>query len=75
MACDRQEQLRQAALAVLQRIDALSKEQVDTLQEGDYDRLLTIDKQIETAFGEKERAFGALLNHCREHGCAFSTTV
>jgi hypothetical protein len=30
---------------------------------------MEIDRQIETALGEKQRALGALKEHRREHGC------
>ena len=30
---------------------------------------MELDKKLETAFGEKERAFGALRQHSEEHGC------
>jgi hypothetical protein len=73
--CERQEQLRQAALVILRHMDELSLEQMDALNASDYDLLLLIDKKLEDSFGEKERAFGALLNHCREHGCATSVSI
>ena len=73
--CERQNQLREAALAVLQCIDRLNEEQREAMRNANYDRLMVIDRQMERYFGEKERAFGALLNHCREHGCAFSALL
>jgi hypothetical protein len=75
MACDRQQQLRQVAITLLQRLDSLSKEQLDALQKADYKRLIRLDKQLEKLFGKKQRAFGALMNHCREHGCSFDATL
>lgn len=31
--------------------------------------LTPLDKDLENAVGTKERAFGALAQHCKEHGC------
>jgi hypothetical protein len=70
--CQRQEELRQAAKAVLQTVEELSAQQLQALNAADYNRLLKVDKQLERYFGKKQRAFGALLNHCREHGCPFN---
>ena len=70
--CERQEQLRQAAITVLRTLEELGAQQLHALQAADYHRLIKIDKQLERYFGKKQRAFGALLNHCREHGCPFN---
>jgi len=32
-----------------------------------------LDKDLENAVGSKERAFGALAQHCKEHGCDQAT--
>lgn len=69
MKCERQEELRREATAILDRIDALNREQVEAIKNWKDDRLLDLDKELEAAFGEKERAFGALLSHRDEHGC------
>jgi len=31
--------------------------------------LTPLDKDLENAIGSKERAFGALAQHCNDHGC------
>jgi hypothetical protein len=67
--CDKQNELRQAATAILQQIDALTQQQLDAMRQGDDVRLMKLDKQLELVFGEKERAFGALHQHRDEHGC------
>jgi hypothetical protein len=69
MHCDQQEALRRNAMGILERIDRLTSEQLKAMRDRDDDLLLNLDKQIEAAFGEKERAFGALLHHRDEHGC------
>lgn len=37
--------------------------------EGPCGSLTPLDKDLENAVGSKERAFGALAQHCKEHGC------
>ena len=67
--CQRQHELRERVNAILARIDQLNQGQMKALNEGDDQRLLELDKQMELTFGEKERAFGALFEHRDEHGC------
>ena len=67
--------MQNAAVAVLERLDELSEQQIEALRNGDYKRVLKLDKQMEQHFGKKERAFGALFNHCREHGCSFGALM
>jgi hypothetical protein len=69
MACERQEELRQAAMKVLARIDALTEIQIQAMRDRDDEKLMDADKQLEAAYGEKQRSFGALLDHRNEHGC------
>ena len=69
IVCETQAQLRRAATEVLERIDALTQQQIDAMKSADDERLMQIDKEIELAFGEKERCFGALHQHRDEHGC------
>jgi hypothetical protein len=69
MSCDKQQELRRAVASILERIDGLTKEQLDAIATGDDAKLMALDKKIELTFGEKERAFGALFQHRDEHGC------
>jgi len=69
MACEKQNELRNAAHQILERIASLAREQVEAMEARDDDRLMAIDKQLETEFGAKERAFGALFEHRKEHDC------
>jgi hypothetical protein len=69
MACEKQQQLRRTAMEILERIDALTEVQIQAMRDGDDERLMDADKQIEAKFGEKERTFGALFDHRKEHGC------
>lgn len=68
-ACPQREALQHDANTVLQKIIDLTRLQIDALSINDQARLLALDKQLEKKFGEKERAFGALRQHAKEHGC------
>ncbi len=67
--CPRQNELRHATTAALSKIESLASEQLKALQFGQDSKMAALDKQIELAFGEKERAFGALRAHREEHRC------
>ncbi len=67
--CPRQHELREAVNAILARIDQLNQGQMEALKAHDDQRLMQLDKQMELTFGEKERSFGALFEHRKEHGC------
>ena len=69
MHCDEQETLRRLATTILHRIEQLMERQIAAMDACDDERLMALDKEIELAFGEKERAFGALLHHRDQHGC------
>jgi hypothetical protein len=69
MSCEKQDELRQAITGILERIDALTQEQIDAINTADDAELMALDKEIELTFGEKERAFGSLFQHRQEHGC------
>lgn len=69
MNCPERDRLQLEADQVLQQIIDITKRQIDALHDGDQARLLALDKRLETTFGEKERAFGALRQHTKEHGC------
>ena len=69
MICPVRDQLTTRADQVLKTIATLLQAQIDALAVNDQDTLLKLDKELELAFGEKERAFGALRQHKSEHGC------
>jgi hypothetical protein len=56
-------------LEALHNLNDLTNQQIHCLQEQDFGALYEIDRQVELAFGAKERAFGALKEHSEEHGC------
>jgi hypothetical protein len=69
MNCHERDSLQRDATAALQKIIDLTKQQITAIHDDDQTRLLALDKNLETAFGEKERSFGALHQHTKEHGC------
>jgi len=68
--CAERDKLKGAAAAALKDIinftDRLLKAVSTELPCGS---LTPLDKDLENAVGSKERAFGALAQHCKEHGC------
>lgn len=67
--CAEREALQREAARNLQLLIELTKQQIDALTASDQARLLALDKNLEKVFGEKERSFGALRQHTKEHGC------
>lgn len=60
--CDR---LQKNVTEALERIEALTRKQLEAV--ADNQIRMDVDKQLELAMGEKERAIGALLQHQRSH--------
>ena len=67
--CPEQLRLRENITKVLERIDTLNRQQIEAIRTRDDERLMEFDKQLATAFGEKQRLYGALFEHQNEHGC------
>jgi hypothetical protein len=67
--CVQRKGIQLEAHQALQRLIDLTKKQIDALHANDQQRLTALDKELELAFGEKERCFGALWQHMRDHGC------
>ena len=67
--CEEQERLRQAVTEVLNRIDVLNRGQIEAIKTRDDERLMALDKELEAAFGQKQRLYGALFEHRNQHGC------
>ena len=53
---------------MLGHLNRLTVEQIDCLKANDQKRLLALDKELETVFGEKERAFGAVAKGFNMYG-------
>ena len=69
-SCSKRSELMLRATQALERVKALIEQQITVLHEGDsQNKLMSLDKDLEKAFFEKERAFGALAEHTSEHGC------
>ena len=67
--CAAREALQVEASEILQHLIDLTKHQIIALAANDQQTLMRLDKQLELVFGEKERSFGALREHTKEHGC------
>lgn len=53
----------------LEMLSSLSDQQKEALRRRDFKTVLQLDRQAEQAVSDKERAFGVLTEHMREHGC------
>lgn len=67
--CTEREKLQREASSHLQALIEITKQQIEALQANDHTRLIALDKNLEKMFGKKERSFGALRQHTKEHGC------
>lgn len=67
--CPERESLQREATKVLQDVITVTREQIECVKLQDQARLMALDKVLEATFGKKERAFGALWQHTKEHGC------
>ncbi len=73
MSCSVQEELSRTAYGALAQLQAIIQAQLKALQTGDHTTLDKLDRELEKAVGLKERSFGALWQHVREHGCISET--
>ena len=67
--CRRQQELIAETQHHLIRLSELARMQSEALQTGSENVVLELDRQVENALGEKERALGALREHRSQHGC------
>jgi hypothetical protein len=67
--CDVRARLQAEAQQHLKKVIELTQQQIEALARNDQQMLLTLDKLLELTFGEKERSFGALREHTKEHQC------
>lgn len=67
--CPMDAQLSSALDSALGRLIDVTRESQAAFRENRNADLLRLDKDLEMALGEKERAIGALRQHRREHGC------
>jgi len=67
--CDHNRELLFDVVKKLEVLATLSNLQKSARQNGEVERATELDKQLDLAFGEKERSVGAWQEHTREHGC------
>ncbi|HEU5020967.1 MAG TPA: hypothetical protein VFT60_03725 [Bryobacteraceae bacterium] len=68
--CPQRDELQKIALEVLQSLIDITKAQQEAVRRADIPLVESLDPKLETTFGKKERAFGALREHIEEHGCS-----
>lgn len=73
MGCLERERLAGAASKTLRQIMELSEQMLEAVQGGRLQWFSELDRQLELAVGEKERSFGALRQHEKEHACLTGT--
>jgi len=68
--CAERDKLKSAAAEALKDIISFTDRLLKAVgSDGPCGSLTPLDKDLENAVGSKERAFGALAQHCKEHGC------
>jgi len=67
--CPVEQGLADAVGAILTRLVELTTAQLQAFQEQREADVSRLDKELENAVGEKERAIGRLDEHRRKHGC------
>jgi hypothetical protein len=68
--CTERDKLKKAAAESLDDIVNFAERLRKAVRsQGHTGALTPLDKDLENAVGSKERAFGALAQHCKEHGC------
>jgi hypothetical protein len=68
--CAERNKLKGAAAGALKDIMNFTDRLLKAVSsDGPCGSLTPLDKDLENAVGSKERAFGALAQHCKEHGC------
>jgi len=67
--CPQQQRLIDEVQRHLLRIAELSRATAEAVAHRNENLVRELDKQVELAMGEKERALGALRQHRDDHGC------
>jgi len=68
-ACPEYDRLEADVSAILEWLREIAERQLDAFRRRDHDAFRQYDIMLESAVGEKERAVGALRQHCRDHKC------
>lgn len=67
--CQRRERLSNDVQHHLIRISELSRATAEAVKNRNENLTRKLDEEVEREIGAKERALGALREHCAEHGC------
>ena len=68
--CAERDKLKAAAVEAMRDVVNFANQLFDAVSgKESYGSVTPLDKDLENAVGTKERAFGALAQHCKEHGC------
>jgi len=68
--CTERDKLKAAAVEAMRDVVNFANRLLEAVSGKDSCGSVTpLDKDLENAVGTKERAFGALAQHCKEHGC------
>jgi hypothetical protein len=67
--CAKNQELVEAVVGKLTQMVTLAQAQAEARKKGERERAIELDKQLDLAYGEKERAVGAWKEHTVEHGC------
>ena len=67
--CPEHARLQREVEDVLQRLKELTASQLQAFRSRSSAEFARLDRELENTIGEKERAFGALRQHIREHHC------
>jgi hypothetical protein len=72
--CAERDKLKAAAAEAMRDVVNFANQLLNAVcNEESYGSVTPLDKDLENAVGSKERAFGALAQHCKEHGCDQAT--
>jgi hypothetical protein len=68
--CAERDKLKAAAAEAMRDVVNFANRLLkEVSSEESWGSVTPLDKDLENAVGTKERAFGALAQHCKEHGC------
>lgn len=67
--CEEYDRLEANVEKILARVAHLTTMQLERFRSGDNPGCKQVDRELENAMGEKERAIGALRQHMTEHKC------
>jgi hypothetical protein len=69
-SCPRRIELAKDVESALEKLVRITRAAVDAFRKRDHSETERLDRELELALGEKERAVGASREHEKEHGCA-----